>query len=272
MFLSKIMTLAALILVSLYAPSALGQQAQTSSQPAKSDEYVTEKGFRGRVFELKHRDPQSLYNLLRPLSSGFKGATMSINQDFKTITVRDFPENIAVIEEVIKRLDTPETSRPGIEFHVHVVVASNVASPGNELPAELNDVIKQLQATLKYKNYGLMTSSIHRTSEGQPGVSNKGVAESRLFGVPTMPGNPIFYNYLLSSVSLENESSPPSTVQIRDFSFDMRVPVNLGSSIQYENVGFKTPVSIREGEKVVVGTTTIEDKGLIVVLTAKVLK
>jgi hypothetical protein len=33
----------------------------------------------------------------------------------------------------------------------------------------------------------------------------------------------------------------------------------------------RTDLSLKVGEKVVVGTTTIKDKGLIVVLTAKVL-
>jgi hypothetical protein len=54
------------------------------------------------------------------------------------------------------------------------------------------------------------------------------------------------------------------------------VPLNVGNGgggpqIQYQNVGFRTPVSVREGERVVVGTTTMGDKGLIVVLSARVL-
>jgi hypothetical protein len=48
--------------------------------------------------------------------------------------------------------------------------------------------------------------------------------------------------------------------------------VNSGGEIQYEHIGFNTPVSVREGEKVVVGTTSMGDKGLIVVLSAKVLR
>jgi ribosome-associated protein YbcJ (S4-like RNA binding protein) len=56
----------------------------------------------------------------------------------------------------------------------------------------------------------------------------------------------------------------------------MRVPINVGSAvksaIQYQDVGFNTPVSVRDGEKVVVGTTTMGDKGLVVVLITKFLK
>jgi hypothetical protein len=53
----------------------------------------------------------------------------------------------------------------------------------------------------------------------------------------------------------------------------MRIPVDTGTgAINYERVGFETPVNMREGEKVVVGTTTMQDKGVIVVLTAKIIK
>lgn len=276
MFSFIVKMLVAVITTLVIVSNASSQQVQTPSQTVQDNKYVTEKGFRSRVFELKHRDPNSLFGVLEPLGSGFKGATISVNREFKTLTARDFPENIAVMEEAIKRLDVPEPSRPGIEFRIHVLVASNTASVGSEFPTELNDVIKQLQSTLKYKNYGLMTSSFHRTKEGRDGINNKGVADSKLFSASATPGNPVFYNYLLAVVSLDTTASQPSTIQVGRFNFEMKVPIKTGSGptpqIQYESVGFNTPVSMREGEKVVVGTTTIEDKALVVVLSANVVK
>ena len=50
--------------------------AQTPAATQRSPDYVEEKGFKGRVFEIKHRDPDSLAQVLRPLGSGFKGATI----------------------------------------------------------------------------------------------------------------------------------------------------------------------------------------------------
>ena len=52
----------------------------------------------------------------------------------------------------------------------------------------------------------------------------------------------------------------------------MRVPINVGGAtpIQYQSLGFETPVSIHQNEKVVIGTTTMGDKALIVVVTATV--
>lgn len=260
--------LTVILLTMFLVPVAFGQQAQT---PAP--QYVEEKGFKGRVFEVRHREPAALVQAISLLSSGFKGASLRSSDEFKTITVRDFPENIAAMEEALKRLDTPEAPRPEIEFRIHVLIASNTPLQSGEHPAELNDVVKQMQGTLNYKHYGLMTSSIHRTKEGPQGVNNKGVAENNLFGVTRPGGNPIFYNYQLNAVSLNRPASGAATVLIGQFSFDMRVPILIHTDrIQYENVGFRGPVNVREGEKVVVGTTAMGDKGLVVVVSAKILK
>jgi hypothetical protein len=274
--------------VSEFQEPAQAQPRPTTpaSRPAVAPEpsVVEEKGFKGKVFELKYREPSSLARAIRPLGSGFKGATVEANSEFKTITVRDFPENIAAMEEAIKRLDVKENvlGRPDIEFFVHVLIASNSELPPGDFPPGLNPVIKQLQTTLRYKNYGLMTSSIHRTKERVGGVKNSGVAESKLLNFATPMGNPVFYQYSLDQITLESPGDLPTAtagspsggqrVQIGSFIFSMRIPLTMGSTIQYENVGFQTPVAVREGEKVVVGTTSMGDKGLIVVLSAKVIK
>ena len=256
------------------APASFGQDSQTPTAPpaqpaAKGPEFVDEKGFKGRVFEIKYRDPIALLGVIRPLGSGFKGANFSVDRQFKTLTVRDFPENIAAIEEALKRLDTPEGARPDIEFSVHVLIATSSPGEAEDYPAELNDVVKQLKTALKYKSYSMMTSAIHRTKEGV-GVENSGVAESKLFAAVPTPPNPIFYDYQLGGISIETGSGAP-IVQI-DFRFNMRVPLNLGTSVQYQNIGFRSPVSLRQGERVVVGSTTMGDKGLVVVVSTKVAK
>jgi hypothetical protein len=262
----------AVVILSLGLVAFAQQTTPPTQQPSASQrqpEYVEEKGFKGRVFEIKHRDPGSLQAAVRPLGSGFRGATISVNSEFKTLTVRDFPENIAAIEEALKRLDTPEPPRPSIQLRIYVLIASNAAlpAPTAELPAELNDVIRGLQSALKYRNYSLMTSEIMSTREGPGGIRNQGVAESKLFNVATPNSNPIFYSYEIHPINVDQDSSGSTTVQIGSFSFNMRIPLNLSTNIVYENVGFRSPVSVRQGEKVVVGTTTMGDKGLIVVLS-----
>src|SRR5262249_26334131 len=95
-------TITSLAVFLLLAPPELAGQAgdtpraAAAPQPApNAPDYVDFTGFKNRIFDVKHRDPQSLVFVLRPLGSGFKGATMSASPEYRTISVRDFPENLA---------------------------------------------------------------------------------------------------------------------------------------------------------------------------------
>lgn len=272
MFSIKYIKLAMLILCLAFASTALAQQEQATTTPQSNKVSPESKvGLKYRVFEIKYRDPDSLISVIRLLGSN--SGTMSQSSEYKTITVRDFPENIATIEDAIKRLDTPVPPAPGIEFHVHILIATNSATSNNSFPPELNDVIKQLQSTLSYKNYYVMTSDVLRTKGGAAIVSNKGVADFRLMTEGAARNSPIFYEYAARRLNIDATSSGAAGIQIGSFGFSMTIPVETSpGAINYEKVGFDTPVTMREGEKIVVGTTTMQDKGVILVLSARITK
>jgi hypothetical protein len=256
------------MLVLLATPAALAQSEQSKPE----DNFVTQKIFQNRVFDIRNRDPLSLARVLAPLTSGFRGAVVSPNQEFRTISVRDFPENITVIEEAIRRLDTPEAARPSVEFRVHILVASNDETVTNRYPAELTGIVKQLQASLGYKNFSVMGSQIVRGKEQRGDIYNRGVADLKLVNDTPASKNPVYYSYNISGISLDNAGGQPR-VQIEQFNMEMKVPVWLGGDkMAYESVGFKNPVSLREGEQVVAGTTSIADKNVVVVLSASTMK
>jgi hypothetical protein len=276
MFSIKQIKLAVIILCLAMGSTALGQQEQQTPQPQSTAEANSQRPiglFKNRVFELKHRDPESLLSVIRLLGSGAGGSSMSVNNEYNTITVRDFPENIATVEEAIKRLDTPAPPTPGIEFHVHILIATNGAASPNQFPQEVSDVVKQLQTTLNYKSYSLMTSAVLRTKEGSTGISNKGVADFKFVTEGAARNSPIIYEYIGRQIKIDGTAPNASSIQVGSFNFSMRIPIETAPGvINYERVGFETPVNMREGEKVVVGTTTMQEKGLIVVLSAKILR
>src|SRR5215213_5437047 len=256
--------LIALAILLTTAASAAAQENKQQPPPWRDDEYVTQKIFQNRVFDVKNRDPQALSRVLYPLTSGFKGSTVSPNQEFRTITVRDFPENIAVIEEAIRRLDTPETPRPSVEFKVHILVASNDESVANRYPAELSEVVGQLQSSLGYKNFGLLGSQVVRSKEGRD-TSNRGVADPKAAGDASRFAITFVYN--LHGVTLDGAGSRPR-VQLEEFGMEMVMPIQRGSDYTPTNVGFRNPVTMREGEKVVAGTLSVADKSVVVVISA----
>jgi hypothetical protein len=275
MFSIKQIKLAVIVLCLALSSTAMAQQSTPAPQTSPEANDSRPIGlFKNRVFQLKYRDPESLLSVIRLLGSGAGGSSMSVNSEYNTITVRDFPENIATIEEAIRRLDTPAPPTPGLEFRVHILIATTGApASSGQFPPEVGDVVKQLQNTLSYKNYSLMTSAVLRAKEGAAGISNKGVADFKLVTDGAARNSPIFYEYFARQIKLDGTASNQSSIQIGSFSFSMRIPVETSPGvINYERVGFETPVNMREGEKVVVGTTTMQDKGLIVVLTARIIR
>jgi len=258
--------LTALALLLLTAAAVPAQENRQSPQRDDDNNYVTQKVFQNRVFDVKNRDPLALSRVLYPLTSGFRGATVSPNQEFRTITVRDFPENIAVIEEAIRRLDTPEAPRPSVEFKVHILVASNDESVANRYPAELSEVVGQLQSSLGYRNFGLLGSQVVRSKEGRD-TSNRGVADQKAAGDSAAVRYPTNFTYTIRGVTLDNVAGR-ARVQLEEFSMEMVVPVKLGGDYAPQNVGFKNPVTLREGEKVVAGTLSVADKSVVVIVSA----
>ncbi|MDT7541582.1 MAG: hypothetical protein QOE33_1486 [Acidobacteriota bacterium] len=265
-FTSRLKALALPLLMLSLCAVASAQQSQPTPSPA--DSYVTNTGFKNRIFEVHNRTPDDLVSVIKLLTSGFKGAQVSASNEFRTITVRDFPENIAAIEDALKRLDTPEAARPDIEMRIHVLIASNTESGMSPLPAELRDVVAQLQSTLSFKNYYLLTSLVQRTRDSQ------GYHPSYLKGggsaeVSAAGAEKLIYNYAFeaNSLALIPNSAGGASIQLGNFNFIISPPPGNGASAQIHS-----DVSMRDGEKVVVGTTGLRDKAFILVMTAKIVK
>jgi type II secretory pathway component GspD/PulD (secretin) len=250
-----------LALVLTFGTASSAQQpgpTPTQSQP----DGPTERGFKSRIFEVKYRDPNSLLNAMYQLGSGFKGSAMSANAEFKTITVRDFPENIATVEEALKRLDVPGAPRPNIELNMHVLIASNAGSTATEVSADLKDVLTQLRGTLNYRNYELAASIVQRLTETPRGLQGSGVAELPSTN-PGTPASSMPYEYYISNVSLLQNATGTASVQIAEFTF---------MTVEKERARVQTALNLRDGEKVVVGTATLRNRALVIVLTAKLIK
>lgn len=259
-FITKALT--PLVVTLIVIPAALAQQPNSTQDKPKED-FVTERQFKSKIFEVKHREPSSLANVLRQLGSGFRGAGISANNEFNTLTVRDFPENLVTIEEAIKRLDTPAAPPSSVQMHMHVLLASNRTgpTPAGEIPVELKDVITELRGTLTYRNYELITSVLQRLTETNRGLNGSGLAQipGGQSGVTTAQ-----YEYSVNQLSFVPSASGAEAIQIQDFTFTL-----VGEGIRGR---VQTALNLRDGEKVVVGTATINDRALIVVLISKIVK
>jgi hypothetical protein len=263
MFTRQLRFAAVIALALAAAPAVPAQETKETPQ----DNYVTHASFKNRVMEVRHRDPEALVSVLKLLTSGHKGASISADRTFRTITVRDFPENIASVEDALKRLDTAEGARPEVELRMHVLIASNADGAGGQLPADLKEVVGQLQSTLSFKHYQLLTTILQRTKERagySPGfINGEGSAQA------TIPGAGVLnyrYSYQAASLALNTTPAGATTAQIGAFNF------NLDGGPTGGKAAIRSDVGLREGERVVVGTAGLNDKALILVLTARLIK
>ncbi len=103
-----------LFMVSSVSDVAIDAKEQQPQQqpPAETTPQRPASPYRAMVFDVKHRDPEALANALQPLQSGQPQTSMVANRQMKTITVRDYPENLAAIGEALRRLDVPEAMSP----------------------------------------------------------------------------------------------------------------------------------------------------------------
>jgi len=167
-----------------------------------------------------------------------------------------------------------------LDTQLYLLVATNQDIDDAKLPAALEPVVKQLRASLPFKNYRLAATLINR-------VKNDGRLNLKWIGGPLVPAGavsnttPSFNEFHINNVKLVRNAANQQLVRVEGFGFGARIPVltasavgSNGSSaplIDYEPTGLNTDISMREGEPVVVGTINIGPSGdaIILVMSAK---
>jgi len=276
----------ALIKTSWVLVAVLGFSAviQAQTEPQAQQQQVPSRPqspYKAMVFDVKYRDPDALATVLQPLLSGTSNTSMVPNRSMKTITVRDYPENITAIGEALKRLDVPDTPafRPkppaSIEFQLHLIAAS--ASPIGDkaaFPTGLEPVVTQLKSTLRFANYRYLTTFSNRVNE-MGVIEATGVISPPFAMAATVQGGKCGYNYSIQNPQSSTDASGKDVILINRFSFSIDVPVdNPGGGFQYRAVKLGTQLTLRDGETAVVGTANAgsTDEAIIVVISAKKMK
>jgi hypothetical protein len=179
---------------------------------------------------------------------------------------------------------TPPTldSEANLDTQLYLIVATNQDVDDMKMPSSLDAVVRQLRASLPFKNYRLAATLVNR-------VKNEGRLDLRWIGGPfAAPSgaasnvNPSFSEFKVGLVKLVRNAEGQPVIQMNRFSFGARIPIQTGEQaaasgpgafpvINYENTGINTDISLREGEPVVVGTLNAGPSGdaIILVVSAK---
>jgi hypothetical protein len=177
-----------------------------------------------------------------------------------------------------------ETEKPedetNLDTQLYLLVATNQEIDNAKLPAALEPVVKQLRASLPFKNYRLAATLLNR-------VKNNSRLNLKWIGGPLVPSGavsattPSFNEFKVNNVKIVGETGVQRLVRMEGFGFGVRIPIITTSTvasngplapvINYESTGLNTDISMREGEPVVVGTLNIGPSGdaIILVMSAK---
>lgn len=243
--------------------SKSSQSAQTQATPPAAG-FVPIAGMKSKLFEVKHREPNALAETLRGLAS--PSGSVQFNGQLRALTVRDFPENIALIEDGLKRLDVPEAASANLEITLHLLKGSTSVTDTTTFPASLQPVLKQLQGTLKFQGYQFITTLTNRGLDGNQVEGNGVVANGVSSEEPRKGEEKSFFYYKISRVRAVIDNDGKEVFQLTYFNF------GLYSKAFGRDLGFNTSLNLRENEQVVVGTTNLGEEAVIVVVSVKKVK
>jgi len=265
--------LAKLALVALFACPALLGQGKTTNAPVTE---LTNKQYKNEVFIIKHREPEDIAKILYGLGSGSNDVVIypnTTNDGLRTITVRDFPENIAVMKSAIERLDAPAPKAIPVNLRIDVLWASRKELPlskdvilqrerRKELLKEsispyLSDVVAEISNTLNYKHFAEATTITTTIANNNP-ASGKAV-----FAYPEYSDNREYFQ------AFEWNLTPNITDTDSDHIVSGKLNIKYREQATHGGVSFNNvAIELKGYEKVTLGTT-FGDLAMIVVVSAE---
>jgi hypothetical protein len=212
-----------------------------------------------KLIQLKYVDAGRVSRLLRSQNQTL--LTMESDDQLHAIAVTGTPEMVASVEEGVKRLDVPP-----IDFELTVYLISTAPQAGDQLPDALASTAKQLHGVFAFKGYQLLDSFVLRGRDGQRGKAS---------GTISKDGKSSTYSFQYDGAAVSGEA--PKIVNLHGLNLNVRFyngTFDKNGQQNYRDTGLNTDVDARDGQKIVVGKSDVNngESPLILVVTAKVVE
>lgn len=144
-----------------------------------SDEYGD---LQVQTYQLEFLEPEAANRIIDPYVFADRGGMISMDSQTRSITVRETPEMLSRIEEVLNRFDQPE---PSVKLHFRLVEANGSGSPEDP---RLEEITKALpEDVFRFKNYRLIGETVMTGIEWSE-VSQNVVADRERYMIQGMIG------------------------------------------------------------------------------------
>ena len=179
--------------------------------------------------------------------------------------------SVAVMKEDETNLDT----------QLYLIVGTNQSVQDSNIPAGLDQIVKQLRASLPFKNYSVTATLLNRVKHGGH-LNLRWVGGPLLAPAASSASTPSINEFGVGRVRVFTDETGRTRVHMDAFHFGSRIPIQTqtivasaaassGPIVSYEPMGLNTDVGMREGEPVIVGTLNVGPSGdaLVLVVSAK---
>jgi hypothetical protein len=238
---------AVLAIVALAATPALAQESTSGlvpPTPTADGEQVTQ------IFKLQYADVRKVSQILFV----FGGRTQS-DQDLGVVAWTGPRSQLPAIEAAIRNLDVAPVPETNVELTVYFLMATKEGPPSTSVPADLDGVAVQLQDVFGYTTVRLIEVTAIRVRNGSPGKLN-GVLPQRL-----ADDREARYEFAFARLHVTEDSSGRS-IRLDGLNAGVQAPhtvvVDGQASTRYMQTGIQTDIDLREGQKAVIGKTSIE--------------
>ncbi len=219
-----------------------------------------------RVFQLKNADPVSVFEALK-IFSGVQRFDRRMN-----LVMWAGPKELApAVEDVVRRLDTPQGPAPSVELTFYVLRGSRQSATAEALPAGLERVATQLRGAFGLAQLALLDTAFLRARAG-----SRAATDGLVHGLGD-PAHPATYSLSMEPVSVA-AADEGKVIRLAHLGFRLVVTVTTGTGgaerVEKYADELHTDVEFREGQKAVVGRTSAAGPGesLFLVVSGKVIE
>jgi len=194
---------------------------------------------------------------------------------------------ISAQEQTSSARTTTRDDEVNLDTQLYLILATNRDVDEGRIPPALDPIMKRLREPLPFKHYSLAGTFLNR-------VKNNGRLDVSWVGSPFMfPSaatatvatlTPTFNNFG-ALVRLATDAGGNDVVRMNELRFGAQVPIMTGqlapsnasfpsarvASVQYQSIGLRTDISMREGAPVIAGTLNVGPQGdaIVVAVSAR---